>query len=101
LLHPLSVAALPYTTLFRSKTPMPIKPKFEILPQAELSLLIVDDDPAMLRLLKEVCHHLHLNTFAFNNFYEIEKNAKLDYDLVLRSEEHTSELQSRENLVCR
>src|SRR5690606_41396279 len=31
----------------------------------------------------------------------LKKNQKRIYDIFARSEEHTSELQSRENLVCR
>src|SRR5690606_41042213 len=34
-------------------------------------------------------------------FVNITKKLKSAYNLVSRSEEHTSELQSRENLVCR
>ena len=66
-----------------SKVPMPIDPKTEILPPTKISLLIVDDDPAMLKLLKEVCLHLGLSSYTYNNFYEIGKSAELDYDMVL------------------
>src|SRR5690606_18917337 len=46
-----------------SKVPMPIDPKTEILPPTKISLLIVDDDPAMLKLLMEVCLHLGLSSY--------------------------------------
>ncbi|MCM4166799.1 Sensor histidine kinase RcsC [Arenibacter antarcticus] len=55
----------------------------EILPQDNLSLLILDDDPAMLKLLNEVCQHLNFTAHTFSNFYEIDKSADLDYDMVL------------------
>lgn len=66
-----------------SKVPITVGSKIRILPQATLSLLIVDDDPAMLKLLREVCSHLGLTAHTYNNFYEIEKSAKLEYDMVL------------------
>ncbi|HUH45757.1 MAG TPA: ATP-binding protein, partial [Arenibacter sp.] len=66
-----------------SNTPIPIEPRMEILPPTKLSLLIVDDDPAMLGLLKEVCHHLDLTPYTYSNFYEIEKSADLDYNMVV------------------
>src|SRR5690606_39643958 len=36
-----------------------------------------------------------------HGFYKEENNLKLYTEMLARSEEHTSELQSRENLVCR
>lgn len=66
-----------------SNIPMHSDKKIKILPQAKLSLLILDDDPAMLKLLKEVCLHLDLNAHTYNDFYEIDKNTPMDYDLVL------------------
>lgn len=66
-----------------SNVPLPVEPGIEILPPAQLSLLIVDDDQAMLKLLKEVCHHLDLTAYTYNNFYDIEKSADLGYDMVL------------------
>src|SRR5690606_36828287 len=36
-----------------------------------------------------------------SRFYAFTENVKRDRVLAVRSEEHTSELQSRENLVCR
>lgn len=66
-----------------SKVPIASDPKIEIRPQAGLSLLIVDDDQAMLKLLKEVCRYLGLSAHTYTNFYEIEKSAELEYDMVL------------------
>ena len=66
-----------------SKKPFNSDKKIEIGPQVGLSLLIIDDDPAMLKLLKEVCHHLGLFVHTYNNFHEILKTAALQYDMVL------------------
>ncbi|GGW46584.1 hybrid sensor histidine kinase/response regulator [Arenibacter certesii] len=64
---------------------IPVQPdeKIKIHPQAKLSLLILDDDPAMLKLLKEVCLHLSFTVKTYNNFYDIEKNIPLEYDVIL------------------
>lgn len=48
-----------------------------------LSLLIVDDDTAMLQLLREVCENLQIDAHLFSDFEDIEKKASLQYDLVL------------------
>jgi len=66
-----------------SKKPLKSNQKIEISPKLELSLLIIDDDPAMLKLLKEVCHHLGLYTHTYNDFYKILKTGQLEYDMVL------------------
>src|SRR5690606_42132773 len=45
--------------------------------------------------------HLHAETLVmFDQPAQTAQNVTL-FDLIARSEEHTSELQSRENLVCR
>src|SRR5205809_4609627 len=62
----------PYTTLFRSKT------------QADL-VAIIDE------IKGNGTIRLHVNKYI----------AHLDFELLARSEEHTSELQSRLHLVCR
>ncbi|MEZ4969380.1 MAG: ATP-binding protein [Flavobacteriaceae bacterium] len=66
-----------------SKKPWHSNKKIEIGPQVGLSLLIIDDDPAMLKLLKEVCLHLGLFAHTFTNFHEVLKTATLQYDVVL------------------
>ncbi|WP_176328437.1 hybrid sensor histidine kinase/response regulator [Arenibacter amylolyticus] len=66
-----------------AKAPLQPDQNINIDPQADLALLIVDDDPAMLKLLKEVCHHLKLSAHTYSDFYEIDKEAQLAYDLVL------------------
>src|SRR3712207_7052901 len=66
----------PYTTLFRSEGA-----QLFLLRQAEALLLVDDDEPKV----------LEANAFA-------GEGMRADDD---RSEEHTSELQSRQYLVCR
>ncbi|MDX1362676.1 MAG: ATP-binding protein [Arenibacter latericius] len=66
-----------------SKAPVQPDEKIKILPQAKLSLLILDDDPAMLKLLKEVCLHLNFTVQTFSNFFDIDQNTHLEYDIVL------------------
>ncbi|QWX83273.1 response regulator [Cellulophaga sp. HaHaR_3_176] len=48
-----------------------------------LSILLIDDDTAMLRLLKEVCETLHIEAISFSDFNEIDKTKNLKYDVVL------------------
>jgi len=66
-----------------SKKPLMSPKEIEIRPKMELSLLIIDDDPAMLKLLKEVCQHLGLAAHTYNNFHDILKREELIYDMVL------------------
>ncbi|SMC43665.1 hybrid sensor histidine kinase/response regulator [Cellulophaga tyrosinoxydans] len=67
-----------------SKTKIISQPKKAIAPiKSGLSILIIDDDIAMLKLLKEVCESYAITTTTFTNFNEIAKNANLTYDLVL------------------
>src|SRR3712207_7338524 len=71
----------PYTTLFRS-----LRPVVLLVPHA-LEQLGPRDDLA--RIAREELEHRHL------------ARAELDVLAMARSEEHTSELQSRQYLVCR
>ncbi|MEJ1221192.1 ATP-binding protein [Sediminicola sp. 1XM1-17] len=52
-------------------------------PQEGLRILIIDDDPAMLKLLSEVCRNLQISTRTFSDFKAIGKHSSLHYDLVL------------------
>ncbi|MEH6680678.1 MAG: ATP-binding protein [Sediminicola sp.] len=65
-----------------SKTPL-VPPKTPMAPHKDLSLLILDDDPAMLRLLKEVCSSLQIFAYTFSDFEDIEHDAEIRYDVVL------------------
>src|SRR5690606_39763466 len=85
----------PYTTLFRSK----------------IGFVHFDQTQALISVLRE--HRLHQRALAraasachqhVVGGFTFEKVAGVAVDHILltfRSEEHTSELQSRENLVCR
>src|SRR3712207_8360916 len=79
----------PYTTLFRSYT---YKTKDEFK-KSVIKLLRNDE------LLKELSHNSVLRTDAYSSEHfacKVEETYKK-----VRSEEHTSELQSRQYLVCR
>src|SRR5207253_11230173 len=81
----------PYTTLFRSRLLMFIGPRARLTVLLFLSLVLgANDQPK--------------NTNQIARFTDIAQKAGLTMKNVfggLRSEEHTSELQSRGHLVCR
>ncbi len=57
----------------------------EIFPsiQNKLTILILDDDIAMLGLLKEVCNTMHITAVTFSNFKTILEKRDLKYGIVL------------------
>jgi signal transduction histidine kinase/FixJ family two-component response regulator len=64
------------------KTTAKVQPKIsEFAPN--LSILIIDDDLAMLRLLKEVCETSKIKAITFSDFAKIPKQDTLKYDVVL------------------
>src|SRR5690554_7550847 len=77
----------PYTTLFRSKQIKAGQPVFEGIWGYE-NTVIPDVERALLS-----CHNI--------NFLGLRGQAKTRMARQMRSEEHTSELQSRPHLVCR
>src|SRR2546430_16949080 len=82
----------PYTTLFRSRVgagPRMVVPHGERRRSARLGLHGVDRGPY------QVGHH------ELPHVSRIPRNAPLQAEHHFRSEEHTSELQSQSNLVCR
>src|SRR3712207_6931496 len=88
--RPPSSTLFPYTTLFRSETGA-------ILPEAvyELGQVIAGQVPG--RRGPE-----DITLFASQGLaLEDMAAARVVYDRAIRSEEHTSELQSRQYLVCR
>src|SRR5690606_41234967 len=91
---PHSRTLLPYTTLFRSV----------VYPDAETIVLVVDNlnihSPACLYERFEPAEARRLAE-KFEWHYTPEHASWLNIAECERSEEHTSELQSRENLVCR
>ncbi len=54
-----------------------------ITPKAGLSILILDDDPSMLHLLKEVCLNEQIEAHTYSDFYAIPNDPFLRYDVVL------------------
>jgi CheY-like chemotaxis protein/two-component sensor histidine kinase len=66
-----------------SKKPLNSPKKNNLNLKFELSLLIIDDDPAMLKLLKEVCQQSGLYAHTYNDFCEVLKTGQLEYDMVL------------------
>src|SRR5690606_40296912 len=94
-LRPPTYTLSPYTTLFRS-----LYQRFQVQ-TASGNPPLFRQNTEQSRLLKRVHggqyrrHHLHRYRLIWLVF---EQTLRF---LSLRSEEHTSELQSRENLVCR
>src|SRR5690606_41973758 len=90
----------PYTTLFRSPVLLS-----QILPAGILGLMMSAYFSAVLSTADSclIAASGNLTTDLLGNFFK-GKSLKLEMrisQLLTRSEEHTSELQSRENLVCR
>ncbi len=71
---------LPLTLVKTSKS---IPPKKMTTLQKRLSILIIDDDLAMLRLLKEVCEIEKIETYIYSDFNKIDQEKEMAYDLVL------------------
>src|SRR5690606_41194865 len=80
----------PYTTLFRSA--QPALPWWQELTPRQIARLADEDGVAILPLAAIEQHGEHL---------PLSTDLDIARGLQQRSEEHTSELQSRENLVCR
>ena len=49
----------------------------------KLRLLIIDDDTALLQMLKELAESMGIVAHTFTNFLKVEHDSHLDYDLVL------------------
>src|SRR5690606_39967475 len=99
LLLPPSSTIFPYTTLFRSYGELvaqPLEPGFGItLGNALRRILLggVEGCAVTSVIVKGINNE-------FSTLHGVEEDA-MQVLLNIRSEEHTSELQSRENLVCR
>src|SRR5690606_41193287 len=97
---PIAVPSLfPYTTLFRSNdwTELPIPDFYD---PANASRWSYSPDQQKLFEAAVEWRKLHGIRPAQEDDYRIHL-LLIDYQKDFRSEEHTSELQSRENLVCR
>ncbi|MGY8914617.1 MAG: hybrid sensor histidine kinase/response regulator, partial [Flavobacteriales bacterium] len=66
-----------------SQTPIDQPVVKPLKPKEGLHILIIDDDLAMLKLLKEVCRNLDIITSTFTDFNEVGKSISLNYDVVL------------------
>lgn len=49
----------------------------------KIRLLIIDDDTALLQMLRELTESLGIVAHTYSNFLQVEKDSHLDYDLVL------------------
>ncbi len=49
----------------------------------KLRMLIIDDDTALLKMLKELAESLGITAHVFSNFLQVEKDSHLAYDFVL------------------
>jgi len=49
----------------------------------KLRILIIDDDTALLRMLKELMGTMGITAHIYSNFLKVEKHGHLDYDVVL------------------
>src|SRR5690606_40575158 len=89
---------LPYTTLFRSYSNGMTRALGIDLGEARIGLALADDLVMMAHPLETVVVKQVPNPVEY--IAKVVEKERVD-TIVLRSEEHTSELQSRENLVCR
>jgi signal transduction histidine kinase/FixJ family two-component response regulator len=67
----------------KSQLSVPEKKRAHILPKSDISLLIIDDDSAMLKLLKELFNSFEIAAYIFPDFEHIGTDADLNYDGVL------------------
>src|SRR5690606_42028958 len=88
--RPPTSTPFPYTTLFRSKTEVPLTGVLGRILKIKGSLV-----EAISATILRKRHHLGIF------IHKLKKHAMGLPGFFGRSEEHTSELQSRENLVCR
>lgn len=49
----------------------------------ESTILILDDDPSLLDMLKNLCGHMGMQVHAYGNFKDVPPKAPLEYDLIL------------------
>src|SRR5436309_6651696 len=99
LLRPPRSTLFPYTTLFRSRS----AGRQRIFGDDSLNAFMALGRPAWKRTRDMVQHLLAAETATSRDNGDLRDRAlhKQSEVTMLRSEEHTSELQSRENLVCR
>src|SRR5690606_41934271 len=81
----------PYTTLFRSERVGSSEESLRFIPDADNIIPVLDDEWFEDDIVGKFNEFLRAS-FGEKNYHK---------NRAFRSEEHTSELQSRENLVCR
>src|SRR3712207_7484597 len=79
----------PYTTLFRSE-------EAKRCLQCQLNIFIDGNRCILCNGCVDACPHQCIEMISLDRIHSIDNDAEL-----ARSEEHTSELQSRQYLVCR
>src|SRR5690606_39353771 len=95
MLRPQTSILLPYTTLFRSKID-------EFKPSSRQNPFIrFNQDKKLHRTALEITGLSHTYGGGAPLFKAVDLMIESGEKIAVRSEEHTSELQSRENLVCR
>src|SRR5690606_40338888 len=96
---PPSPAVFPYTTLFRSQRQFGFVTSKQFYGMDILPFAVELAKVTMTLAHKLSIDELHIDEPALP-LDNLDKNTRC-MDALIRSEEHTSELQSRENLVCR
>src|SRR5699024_12597106 len=92
---------LPYTTLFRSDVDLVrIQPRVhQQVVDADVELIGVESQPDGQGALRVEVDEQHLASVGGQSGTEVDRRGRLPDPALLRSEEHTSELQSRFDLV--
>src|SRR5690606_42074276 len=99
--RPPAPTLFPYTTLFRSNIPYGSNIKVKNGQKISKGDVICTWDPFNAVILSEVSGTVHFENVIEGVTYREEADEQTGHREKVRSEEHTSELQSRENLVCR
>src|SRR5690606_39884841 len=95
-----SSTLFPYTTLFRSGLAQETTVDFHLIGHGAIQTAGLDVQVHL--VLRLVGHHVHACGLELAQGVLLLRAALEHAELLaLRSEEHTSELQSRENLLCR
>src|SRR5436309_11460631 len=93
-------SVFPYTTLFRSGRHQPAGAVEQPPGGCELGVFAALADPTRRRVLEVLVEAGWASATALAGRLPVSRQAVVKH-LHVRSEEHTSELQSREKLVCR
>src|SRR3712207_7721744 len=88
----------PYTTLFRSRGAVVVRATHGRAGSTRIPTLTVDTSPPLLEVTPD---EKEAADGALGAAVTADEDATIRWRLLDRSEEHTSELQSRQYLVCR